>query len=297
MTNKSMQIFGEVLFDHFPDGSCVLGGAPFNVAWHLQAFGQNPCFISRIGRDQTGEAVREAMQDWQMDSSGLQRDIEYPTGVVQVSIEHGEPSYLIVPEQAYDFIDAQQLPGTQDQGLLYHGTLALRNSVSRQALAALKKQHRGSIFMDVNLRAPWWHKDQVLALADEADWVKLNHHELQALHTAPDDLTSAMQQFLQTHDLQGLVVTRGTEGAIAVNAAGQTASVAPIQSLTVVDTVGAGDAFAAVLLLGIHLDWPLQQTLERAQCLASALVGRRGATVHDLDFYRPFVSDWQLKRA
>ena len=31
-------VFGEVLFDCFPDGSRVLGGAPFNVAWHCQAF-------------------------------------------------------------------------------------------------------------------------------------------------------------------------------------------------------------------------------------------------------------------
>ena len=35
-------IFGEVLFDQFEDGSSVLGGAPFNVAWHLQAFGMQP---------------------------------------------------------------------------------------------------------------------------------------------------------------------------------------------------------------------------------------------------------------
>jgi len=39
MNNQQIGIFGEVLFDQFPDGQQVLGGAPFNVAWHLQAFG------------------------------------------------------------------------------------------------------------------------------------------------------------------------------------------------------------------------------------------------------------------
>lgn len=294
MSNKTIHIFGEVLFDHFPDGSCVLGGAPFNAAWHLQAFGQQPCFISRIGRDQTGEAVRNAMQDWQMDLSGLQHDAEHPTGAVQVSIDQGEPSYLIVPEQAYDFIDDQELPAMHSPGLLYHGSLALRNSVSRQALEALKKQHHGSVFMDVNLREPWWNKDEVLAQADTADWIKLNHHELQALHTESDDLHAVMQQFLQQHRLHGLVVTRGEAGAVALNSAGETASVTPVRSLTVVDTVGAGDAFASVLMLGIQLEWPLQQTLERAQSFASALVGQRGATVHDKAFYLPFIDEWQL---
>ena len=35
-------LFGEVLIDQFPEGQRILGGAPFNVAWHLQAFGQKP---------------------------------------------------------------------------------------------------------------------------------------------------------------------------------------------------------------------------------------------------------------
>ncbi|MBA1332725.1 carbohydrate kinase, partial [Candidatus Endoriftia persephone str. Guaymas] len=47
-------IFGEVLFDCFEDGSRVLGGAPFNVAWHLQALGAAPLFISRVGDDSLG---------------------------------------------------------------------------------------------------------------------------------------------------------------------------------------------------------------------------------------------------
>lgn len=294
MNKQHIYIFGEVLFDHFPDASVVLGGAPFNVAWHLQAFKQNPCFISRIGRDETGHAVQQAMQGWQMDTCGLQQDALHPTGAVQVKIEHGEPSYLIVPDQAYDFIAVKQLPAVTEPGLLYHGTLALRNSKSRQALAQLKRQHQGDIFMDVNLREPWWDKSSVLALADEADWVKLNHHELQLLQAEAGDMHGAMQRFLQDHRLKGLVVTRGEKGAVAINAAGEQASALPAQALEVVDTVGAGDAFASVLMLGIHLGWSLQETLERAQAFASGIVGRRGATVQDVEFYRPFVSEWGL---
>ena len=51
MKTTRLCVFGEVLFDHFPDGRRVLGGAPFNVAWHLQAFGEAPRFISRVGAD------------------------------------------------------------------------------------------------------------------------------------------------------------------------------------------------------------------------------------------------------
>ena len=50
--NAQPLVFGEVLWDCFPDGQQVLGGAPFNVAWHLHAFGISPLFVSRVGQDE-----------------------------------------------------------------------------------------------------------------------------------------------------------------------------------------------------------------------------------------------------
>lgn len=294
MNNSRLSIFGEVLFDHFPDGSNILGGAPFNVAWHLQAFAQAPRFISRIGQDQTGDAIQTAMQTWNMDLSGLQRDSQHPTGTVQVIIEQGEPGYNILSEQAYDYIAADELDTKYSQGLLYHGSLALRHEVSRQALDVLKMRHHGKIFMDVNLRNPWWNKAEVLRLVDDADWVKLNHHELQALQSPSTNIKTDMQTFQQAHGLEGLVVTCGKQGALAVNADGEYFDVAPVPALQVIDTVGAGDAFASVQLLGINLGWSLQLTLERAQPFASALVGQRGATIQNIDFYQPFIHAWEL---
>ena len=55
-------VFGEVLFDEMPDGARILGGAPFNVAWHLEAFGLRPLMITRIGVDQQGDEVLAAME-------------------------------------------------------------------------------------------------------------------------------------------------------------------------------------------------------------------------------------------
>ncbi|MGZ6419194.1 MAG: PfkB family carbohydrate kinase, partial [Pseudobdellovibrio sp.] len=75
---------------------------------------------------------------------------------------------------------------------------------------------------------------------------------------------------------------------------GEFIEVAPAADLAVIDTVGAGDAFAAVLLLGMQHDWSLQLIMERAQSFASALVTKRGATVQDMNFYRPFITAWNL---
>jgi fructokinase len=283
-------IFGEVLFDHFPDGQRVLGGAPFNVAWNLQALGQPVDFISRVGDDAEGKAVREAMRSWGMDTAGLQTDPEHPTGRVSVSLEGGEPSYEIVAPVAYDRI---QPPDRSDCGILYHGSLALRDPVSRAALDALLESAPHTVFVDVNLRPPWWRKDQVLEWIDRAHWVKLNTEELELLSQTQADARDAADDFLRSHDLQGLILTHGGAGAELFTVQGEHHQVSPDTDNRVVDTVGAGDAFASVILLGLARNWPLSLTLQRAQSFASALVGQRGATVPDHAYYRKFIDDWQ----
>jgi len=294
MINNQIAVFGEALFDQFPDGQQILGGAPFNVAWHLQAFNQHPCFISRVGNDALGDKIRQAMQAWGMAVENLQTDPDYPTGTVQVTINNGDPGYDILAEQAYDFIAAQQPDVDRRYSVIYHGTLALRNRTSEQALRNLTARHQGKVFIDVNLRAPWWHKETVYQWLDKAQWVKLNDDEL--MHLAPQQNTvqDTMRLFLARHGLEVLVVTCGSQGAMAINHAGEFIEVVPVDDLAIADTVGAGDAFAAVLLLGMQHGWPLQLTMERAQSFASALVTKRGATVQDLSFYRPFIDAWNL---
>ncbi len=294
MTNTQIAIFGEVLFDQFPDGRQVLGGAPFNVAWHLQAFGQSPCFISRVGKDATGDTIRQAMLAWGMAVDNLACDPVYPSGTVQVTINNDEPDYEILADQAYDFITAQQLNAERQYSIIYHGSLALRNRISEQALQDLTAHHYGKVFIDVNLRAPWWHKDRVNRWVGNAHWAKLNHDELMLLGAPANTLQDAMRLFLAQHELEVLVVTCGSRGATALNQSGEFIEVTPETDLAVADTVGAGDAFAAVLLLGILNDWPLQLTMARAQAFASALVTQRGATVQDLSFYQPFINAWNL---
>ena len=291
MTDTGIYIFGEVLFDHFPDGKRVLGGAPFNVAWHLQAFGLAPHFISRVGADAEGEAVLAAMRAWGMDTQAVQIDSQRPTGRVSVQIVDNEPSYDIVPDCAYDAIEApaERPPAGS---LIYHGTLAIRSPISCQSLDSMIQTTTAPlVFLDVNLRPPWWDQAGVLQRVNSADWVKLNSHELLLLAggSAPGWLTE--------YGLAGVIETRGAEGAQAWTSGGEHAAVRPDAAIELVDTVGAGDAFTAVAILGIISGWPLALTLERAQRFASLIVGRRGATVDERAFYAPLLEAWELSPA
>ncbi|MCG6889185.1 MAG: carbohydrate kinase [Gammaproteobacteria bacterium] len=290
-------IFGEVLFDHFPDGKRVLGGAPFNVAWHLQAFGEAPRFISRVGDDAEGDEIRTAMRDWGMDLGGLQTDPERPTGRVAVSFENGEPAYEIVEDCAYDAIDAAAVAASMTDAscqLLYHGSLALRDEISHAALLQLAVARPRTLFVDVNLRTPWWRRARILEMLRRANWVKLNDDELKLLGTNAQGGMLEPAEFLREFDLQGLVVTRGAAGAELHTARGEFLRVSPGSSVEKVDTVGAGDAFSSVMILGLERAWPLALTLQRAQDFASKIVGQRGATVSDANFYRPIIDNWKL---
>ena len=90
------------------------------------------------------------------------------------------------------------------------------------------------------------------------------------------------------------MLTHGAEGAELITSSGDHFRVRPEKNIEVVDTVGAGDAFASIIILGLRHDWPLDITLQRAQLFASKLVGNRGATVNDADFYQFFINQWNL---
>ncbi len=290
-------IFGEVLFDHFPDGKAVLGGAPFNVAWHLQAFGLSPLMVSRIGNDELGKSVRESMEKWGMDTTGLQTDTLHPTGTVRVSIEDGEPAYEIVGPVAYDFIDSSSLPELDGTWLIYHGTLALRHENSRSALAFLKEKVSQYSFIDVNLRFPWFDRNKTVGMIRGADCVKLSEEELAILFPDGAGLEERLGSLLQLIR-DRIVLTMGKRGATVVSAKdGSRESVVPAGKEAVVDTVGAGDAFASVIIAGRLLGWPLRTTLTRAQEFAGAIVGIRGATTSDRGFYADFINAWDPEQS
>ena len=294
MSNQSIPvIFGEVLYDCFPDGTRVLGGAPFNVAWHCHAFGLKPLFISRVGNDQLGQNIHAAMLDWGMDTQGIQFDSEHATGVVNVTFDKNEPSYDIVENSAWDFINIKELPEIENQSLLYHGSLSLRNLITEKSLVHLKQLFPDSIFVDVNLRPPWWTLSKIINILENAQWIKLNLDELSLIVSHESETLKQAHYLMSQYNLDLVVITLGAQGAIAINKK-ESCFVKPDNATTVVDTVGAGDAFTSVLLLGLHKHWSLQDIVNRAQEFASAVVGLRGATTQDKNFYKPFSQKWSL---
>ncbi len=297
--HKRPVIFGEVLFDHFPDGSRVLGGAPFNVAWHLRGFGSNPLVISAVGDDSEGREILERMTSWDLTTEGMQSDAEHPTGHVTAKIVEGSNQYQIEPDQAWDFIQASPALRTASEepvGLLYHGTLALRSPESWNAIRTLRERLDAPSFIDFNLRDPWWTQERIDWCLSTGHWVKLSDGELGELTSRPvssfEQCRDAALRLAEERDIQGVIITRGAEGALSVVGKKDVyeAAAPPIENL--VDTVGAGDAFSAVMCLGLLQGWRHETALERAAAFAADLCGIRGATTTDFSLYERHLSEW-----
>jgi fructokinase len=268
----------------------VPGGAPFNVAWHLQALGDHPQLISRVGDDEPGREILRVMADWGMSTKGVQHDPVHPTGQVVVEIVEGEPHYQIVPDCAYDFVAADKLQPASYGDILYHGTLGLRNRVSRNALSRLLEQGELAIFLDVNLRAPWWQIEEVYSDLLRARWVKLNQEELRLLGFTAVDLEQALAALQGRFNLEQVILTRGEHGAIVRASGGGMHLSVPERAPEFIDTVGAGDAFSAVYIHGLRSGWSIPANLAAAQRFAGKVVGLRGATTTQPAFYQSFIA-------
>jgi len=294
-------LFGEVLADMFTDRK-VLGGAPFNVARHLKAFGLNPVLITRVGHDVLREELLDAMARFGMDTLGVQCDPTRPTGQVAVQIDANGHHFDIKPNQAYDFIHAgvaRMVALSAQPELIYFGTLAQRNKVSRRSLNILLQSMKVPHMLDINLREPWFDMQTIKRSLLRADVVKTNHEELlviaRQLRLPGNSVQEQGASLIRQFSLEKLLVTCGAEGAWQLDADGTTVSVEGGKLKTgIVDTVGAGDGFAAIFITGVLKGWPVMLTLSRANDFAAALCGIRGAIPINEDFYAPFLEEWQI---
>lgn len=249
-------VIGEVLFDVFPD--CRrLGGAPLNVACHLNNFGRPVLFLSRIGRDPEGLEVLAKMRRFGLDVKGIQIDDLLHTGRALIDLDDdGNPHFQIPAPAAFDGL---QIP---DEGILYEkvairliylGSLIQRTANGKNMLRRLLKDKPPATkcLVDLNLRPGCYSRETVLASLDYADILKVNEdelgvvRELTGIKKSGDGLVFELQQ---RYAITWLAVTRGARGS-TLFADGKRFDQAA-KPVTICDTVGAGDAFTALLALG-----------------------------------------------
>ena len=298
----AVAIFGEALVDEFASHR-IAGGAPFNVASALAQFDCAPLLISAIGDDACGALVRAEMQRLGLSQAGLQQTGTLSTGRVVVEQSGTDHRFLILPDQAYDAIESAPALAALTEiapQLFYFGTLAQRGATSWQTLQHLLAASNARRFLDLNLRDGQVERTIVLSAVEDADVLKVNCEELAILAAwafgapprAGQDLSDLIGQIMQAFSLSELIVTDGANGWRHTQRDGAVMSGASTPVSQVTDTVGAGDAFSAIYLVGQLHRWPLDLTLQRAAEFAAGVCQLRGAVAADLRFYAQWYARW-----
>jgi len=286
---------GEILFDMFPDGR-RLGGAAFNFAYHIHRLDGPLRFLSRIGNDPEGQAIEQFLAAQHFPREDLQRDPNHPTGRVDVTLDaQGSPDFDIVAGVAYDFMTpTPSIERFVSHGcrLIYFGSLVQRTAQGARTVRKILQQRspRTKCLFDVNLR-PDCYSDEIVAFSlRETDLLKLSEDELDilaAMHGLEGDTTERVTGLMRHFDIEMVALTRGAQGGVLF-AGDARHDIRPGDDVAVKDTVGAGDAFAAMLAIGYLRGWPAARTLALAGRLASAVCGIEGAVPTDARFYAPF---------
>jgi fructokinase len=286
MTMPRVVGLGEILWDVLPDGSRHLGGAPMNVAVHAQAVGCAAAVISAVGSDELGrEAVDLLARRHRLDIAAVKVLADRPTGAVDVRLADGQPAYEFRPDVAWDSLQAT--PATRQTAAsadaIVYGTLAQRSAVSRRAIHELLSLTRYECLrvFDVNLRRPFYDDPIIRDSLRCATVLKLNDAELPVVLSAVGIAPSgewATQVFRQVPQLRVVALTRGAEGSTIFARHRLDGHTLPAEQVAVQDTVGAGDAFTAVLVAGLLRGRSLEQTHQQAVAAAAYVCSQPGAT-------------------
>lgn len=235
----------------------TVGGAESNVAFHLAGAGLTSRWVGALGEDPFGDAVLDTLTRAGVDTASAYRDPLRPTGVYfkssaevgsRVQYYRGQSAASAMKPNLLDAVDLSDTRLLHLTGI----TPALSTDCRDLTRAALALSRPGrSVSFDVNWRSRLWASPEgrvddaaelLRALADSADIVLVGDDESEAIwnRSSPAEIRELLP------NPRSLVVKHGADGATLVEGD----DVLPQRALhvDVVETVGAGDAFAAGFL-------------------------------------------------
>jgi fructokinase len=274
---------GELLWDEYPEGR-QMGGAPANFAYHCQVLGAQSLIVSAVGQDEAGQDLREALSAQNLDTSHVYTYPGYPTGSVSVDLDpKGIPAYTIHEPVAWDFLQSTlelQHLASQAHAVCF-GTLAQRSPVSRTTIQSFLRATQPTCIriFDINLRQKFYDRSVIVEGLSLASVLKLNEDELVIL-------AHLLGLNGSTHDLLGQLATQYSLNAVALTMAERGCmvrtndAVVHLEGVTrgpVIDTVGAGDCWTAVLIMGMLNKDPVDEIAARANWQAAYVCTQQGA--------------------
>ena len=306
--------FGEILWDMLPTGR-KLGGAPVNFLYHAHQLGASVQALTKIGNDPLGREILDRLKSLSIPTDFLQISPKAPTGTVQVALDSsGSPSYEIIRDVAWDEIEIgdDALKSVRDfltqqdaMSAFYFGSLALRSKQNRSGIEKILALLPDDVVKvcDLNLRAPFYTPEVIEFTLRSADVFKLNDAEaleledlfeekssdrnalseaLNAIESGAklDSVANALNawasRWRKRFGLRSIILTCGGRGAYLFDDEGCSCASSP--RVDVMDTVGAGDSFAAVCVVGLLQGRSREELVQAAVRRAAFVCSQEGGT-------------------
>lgn len=265
-----------------------LGGSPTNVAVAAARLGRRTAVITRTGADPFGAYLRAELRGFGVDERWAGEVAAYPTPVTFCEIFPPDdfPLYFYRYPKAPDLeisADELDLDAVRAARVFWMTGTGLSAEPSRTAtLAALEARGRSPLTVfDLDWRPMLWPSGEADGAGGAGEWyrralslatVAVGNAEECAIATGETEPYAAARALLAA-GVELAVVKRGPAGVLAVHRDGTVAELPPVP-VTVVNGLGAGDAFGGALCHGLLAGWELRRVIGYANA-AGAIVASR----------------------
>ncbi|RMG00145.1 MAG: carbohydrate kinase, partial [Planctomycetota bacterium] len=250
-----------------------------------------------VGCDENGRALLTELAARGLIVDFVQRDPDHPTGLVTVDTTIPDhPVFTIHENTAWDALEYspawEQL--ARQAAAICFGTLAQRSQTARHTIRRmLENTSPGCLrVFDVNLRQHYYDLEVLESSLRAADYVKLNNDEVPIvaeLLKLPSAPAAFVEKLAGWFTLEGVCVTRGADGCLLYHRG--TFVDEPGLSVTVADTVGAGDAFTAAWIHALLEGQSPEIQAKFANRAGALTASKPGAMPPVADEYRRLVAE------
>ena len=251
------------------DAHLSIAGSESNVAIGLSRLGHQAVWLGAVGNDEPGRLIQRTLRAEAVDTSWLRFSDESFTGfiafdqpshdITRVSYHRrGSAGSTLTSEECLTALQATSPRLLHVTGI----TPALSDSTHAATLDVVRAAAESDVrvSLDVNYRARLWSRTEATALRELLPFV----HTVFASDDELDILTDASEPVrdLLVNGISEVVVTAGGKGAWAHSA--DSTIHRPALPVTVVDSIGAGDAFVSGYLSATLDNLSPEHRLDRA---------------------------------
>jgi len=248
------------------------GGKGANQAVAAARLGRTVAMVGRLGDDEGGAILREALQSDSIDTSHLSTTDGVPNGIALISVDRNGDNAIVVSPGANARVSPADVEAA-NSALAAAAVTLLQLEIPLDAVAAAAAAAGGTVILNP---APAPAEPLPTALLRNVDVLVPNQTELATLtgHTGPVDAATASRLAAQLPS-PAVVITLGAEGALVVEDGVSTHVPAP--AVEPVDTTAAGDSFCGALAVALAGGATMVDAARWAVRVGAATTQRAGA--------------------